>query len=179
MRPQIALGDLGTPAGANILADIATIDTEVGVIDGIVDDLKAVAEYTATTASIALPQSTTLNIFTVTGLVQIVEIVGVIDVQIGAVANDTKLVAGGGSLDMCGVVELNAAAQFSILSIDGTVANAMIINAGGVFVSQPTALTVGTGNIVVNCAGSDGGGGRVTWMVRYKPISATGSIAAA
>jgi len=157
---------------------IATIDSEVGVIDGIVDDLKAVAEYTATTASINLAVGNN-NIFTVTGVVQIVEIIGTVDTTFKVIANNTKIVAGGGSVDICGVVDITGAAQFSIFSITGTFANAMIINTGGAFVSQPGAITVGTGNIVVNCAGDDDSTGAVTWMVRYKPISSDGAIAAA
>lgn len=133
----------------------------------------------ATTASIALPQTGTTNLFTVSGMVNIIQIVGVIDIAIGAVANNTKLVAGGGSVDICAVVDLNAAAQFSTLSITGTFANAMIINAGGAFEVQAGKVSASTGNVVVDCAGSDGGGGRVTWAVVWEPVTSGATLVAA
>lgn len=161
---------------------VTTNKSLMGYLKGVLNDTEAMMTTTpliVSTASIALPQTATLALFTVAGAVRIIEIRGFIDVQIGAVANATKLKAGGGSVDICAAVELNAAAVNSILAITGTFANSMTINAGGAWTAQAGKIGVGAGNISVNCAGSDGGSGRVTWVCIYEPILSGGSVAAA
>lgn len=128
-----------------------------------------------------LPQTAALSLFTVTGTVQIVALRAFITQQVGAVANATKFTGGPGSDDLCATVELNAAAANSILSITGTIANPMIINSGS-FESQANNITVGPGDIKIDCAGNDGGGGGdglLTYVLVYKPVSLTGSVVAA
>lgn len=130
----------------------------------------------------ALPQTASLVLFTVTGLVQIIEIRAFITQQVGAVANATKFTGGAGTVDLCATVELNAAAANSLLSITGTFVNPMIINAGGAYESQANPITVGQGSISIECAGSDGGGGGnglLTYTLVYKPVSSDGSVVAA
>jgi len=162
----------------NVTEGIAR-DAAIAVVDGNVDTLLTTSAQIVATASVALPQTSTLALFTVTGVVRILEIRGFIGTQIGAVANATKLQAGGGSVDICATVDLNAAAANSILAITGVFANAMAIKAGGAWEAQTNEVGVGAGSISVNCAGSDGGTGRVLWVVVYKPVSAGSSIVAA
>ena len=137
---------------------------------------------TKTTA--ALPQTAAAAIFTVTGLVLLRRIVGYVTVQIGAVANATKLVGNstgaGASTDLCATVELNAAAVDSRLEITGTFVNAMvkIVDIPAAH-TQATPLVIPPGTIDLNCAGSDGGTGRVRWSVTYVPLEAGAQIVAA
>lgn len=175
-----------TDTGTTIPGTITTLNTAVvtdipatiTTLQGNVTTVLGGAEQNVATASINLSVGNT-NIFTVTGLVEIVSLIGTIDTTFKVIANNTKITAGGGVVDICGVVDITGAAQFSIFSIDGVLANAMIINVGGAFVSQAGRITVGPGAITVNCAGDDAATGLVTWYLLYKPVSSTGSVVAA
>jgi len=173
---------VGSKADAGAAGAVSATESLMAYLKQCVTNTEAfatTAPLIVATASIALPQTGTTNLFTVTGAINVIEIRGFVDVQIGAVANNTKLQGGGASTDMCAVVDLNAAAQNSLLTITGTLANPMIINSGSAWEAQPGKVGVGTGNIAVNCAGSDGGGGRVTWVLVYEPALSGGSAAAA
>lgn len=131
-------------------------------------------------APAALPQGTAIALWNVTGIVEVISVFGIISTVIGGVANATKLVANstaGTDTDLCATVDINAAAVGGILSLTGTFANAMILTPGnttaptGAFESQAGRITVTNGSIDVDCAGSDGGGGRVDWILVWRPIS--------
>lgn len=130
-------------------------------------------------AAAALPQTNTDVLFTVTGgRVLLVDIIGKVTVQVGAVANATKLTAV--ATDICGTVEMNAAAVGDRLSITGTFADAMIKTAVGVpLAPQATTIVLDPGDILVDCAGNDGGGGRVEWTLHYIPLEAAARVVAA
>jgi hypothetical protein len=137
-----------------------------------------------TRATAALPQTTAAALFTVTGHVLVKRIVGVVTVQIGAVANATKLVGNstgaGASTDLCATLDINAQAVDSRLEITGTFANAMVaiidIPAAP---TQATDIVVPPGTIDLSCGGSDGGGGRIRWSVTYVPLESGAQIVAA
>lgn len=106
----------------------------------------------------------------------ILDIFGIITTAIGAVANATKLQALMDALtavDLDATLDINAAAAGGILNITGTLANAMTLNAYGVAIAQVTPIHVtgglSAGIIQVNCAGSDGGGGRIAWVMAARP----------
>jgi hypothetical protein len=162
-----------------ILVDTATtIPATIATVDANVDTLLDSAEKIVATSSINLGVGNT-NIFTVSGLVEIVSIIGTVDTTFKVVANNTKITAGGGVLDICAVVDITGAAQFSSFSITGTFADAMIINVGGAWEAQAGNVAVGPGSITVNCAGDDDTTGLVTWYLTYKAISSGASVAAA
>lgn len=127
----------------------------------------------------ALPQTAAATLFTVTGgRVLLLDIMGAVTVQIGAVANATKLQLGQAT-DICATVEMNVAAVGSVLHITGTPANAMVKAApAAVIPIQATALVVTPTTIDVRCAGSDGGGGRVKWTIHYIPLEAGATVVA-
>jgi len=167
---------VGIKTDAAVAGPVTATDSLMGYAKTLVNG----AQQVVATASLALPQGGpgTLALFTVTGAVNIIEIRGFIDVQIGAVANATKLTAGAGSVDICATVELNAAAANSVLSITGTFANPLIISAGGAWEAQPNKVGAGAGSISVSCAGTSGTG-EVTWVCIWEPILGGGTVVAA
>jgi hypothetical protein len=135
---------------------------------------------TDTLAPLALPQTGATSLWDVTGVVEVISVFGIISTVIGSVANATKLIANpaaGPSVDLCATVDLNAAAAGGILHLSGIFADNMILTAGagagpsGAFESQAGRMTVTQGSIDVDCAGSDGGAGRVDWVIVWRPIS--------
>ena len=138
---------------------------------------------------VALPQTTTANIFTVTGEVAVIIIEGVVTTVIGSVANATKLQALVGALtavDLCATADVNAAAVGTLyVPITSFATAASIAATNGVLVNGPSATAQATGFIMstgiirVNCAGSDGGTGRMRWSVLYAPLSSGASIVSA
>ena len=137
-----------------------------------------------TRATAALPQTTSVAIFTVTGLVLLKRIVGYVTTGVGAVANATKLKANptgvGATTDLCSTVDVNNAVAASYFQITGTFANAMIKTVDIPIAKQQAAeIVISPGTIEVDCAGNDGGGGRVSWSVTYVPLEAGAGIVAA
>ncbi len=127
----------------------------------------------------ALPQTTTDVLFTVSGgPVLLKAIIGIVTVQVGAVANDTKLTHV--ATDVCAVLDVTGDTVGTRYSITGTFANALIGTASGVPVAvQATEVVLPVGDLIIDCAGSDGGDGRVSWSVVYVPLSEDATVVAA
>jgi hypothetical protein len=148
------------------------------------DTVVSAAEVVVTGAPAALPQTDAAAIFNVNGHVLLKRIVGVVTTAIGNVANNTKLVSSpagaGADTDICAVLDIDNDALDTIYTITGTFANAMVD-----VVNLPRAASVDInvllppGSIDVDCAGSDGGGGRVRWSAVYVPLEGGASITAA
>ena len=135
----------------------------------------------AVTNPLALPQTSTKTIFTITGgPVYVQRIFGVITTVIGAVANATKLTAtptiGGAATDICATVDINAAAAGDIYVPITSFATAASLSTAAVIIALPGAagsplsFMMTPGTILVNCAGSDGGTGRIQWFMHYVPL---------
>lgn len=171
-----AAGAIDAAAIANAAIDKATFaaDTADLMGDGIVE----------TRATGALPQTNDLNIFTVTGHCLLKRLVGVVTVDVGAVANDTLIkldsTGAGATTDLCAALDITGDVADTTYTITGTFANAMI---GTTNLPLATAADINVllvpGSIVLECAGSDGGGGRVRWSVLYQPLEEGASIVAA
>jgi hypothetical protein len=143
-----------------------------------------VSAFVYTRGSIlALPQTAASTIATISGgRILLSAIVGEVTTIIGAVANATKLKAtatGLTAVDLCATVELNAAAALALLTITGTVANALIKNTNRNCIFQATPQIISSGIIAVDCAGSDGGTGRVQWTWLWTPIDPAATLVAA
>lgn len=137
-----------------------------------------------TKAAAALPQTTSAAIFTVTGNVVLKRIVGNITVAVGAVPNATKLKVNstgvGATTDICGTLDINNKVADTRLEITGTFANAMVATVDvPLALVQAANIVIPPGTIEVDCAGSDGGGGRVKWSATYVPLEAGAQIVAA
>lgn len=133
------------------------------------------------TNPLSLPQTATKVIYTITGgPILVVGIWGVVTTAIGAVANATKLTAtptvGGAATDICATVDINGAAAGDIYTPVQSFGIAAALNTAGVLQTNGTTVNLVTqfvmtpGTILVNCAGSDGGAGRIQWYMRYIPM---------
>lgn len=137
-----------------------------------------------TKAAAALPQSTSANIFTVTGLVLLKRVIGYVTVAVGNIPNATKLkvnsTGAGATTDICGTNDIDNDAADTRYEITGTFANAMLATLDIPAAQQQAAdIVCPPGTIMVDCAGSDGGGGRVRWSVTYVPLESGAQIVAA
>ena len=131
-------------------------------------------------ATAALPATTAGALFTVTGRVKILAIIGVVTTVIQTQANDTKLIANptvGADVDLCAANDISADAVGTVYSITGTLANAMVATTSGVGVAQAAALILEAGTIDLDCAATNTGA--VKWKVIYEPVDPGASIIAA
>lgn len=138
------------------------------------------SEFVAMTSNKALPASTTGAIFTVTGVVEIISIVGVVTTVIQAQACNLKLstVSNSATTDICANLDINANAAQSRYSITGTFANALINTAKGVPVArQATSFIAQEGTIIATTSATNTG--NIRWMVRYKALQEGSRIVAA
>ena len=163
---------------APTLAQLATMNTN-GVLSEPLGG-KQGDHFVTLKAAATLPQGTKGALFTVTGKVKILDIIGEVTVVLGSTANALKLVATptvGAAVDMCTTVEGNAAAVGSIFTITGTLGAAMVKTVSGVGVAQAAPLIVAAGTIDLNAVASTTGS--VKWIVRYEPIDPGAMIIAA
>ncbi len=86
------------------------------------------SEQIAVTSNLALPASTTGTLFNVTGVVELIAIVGVVTTVIQAQACNLKLstVSNSATTDICANLDINGHLAQSRYSITGTFANALI-----------------------------------------------------
>lgn len=138
------------------------------------------SHYTTTRATGAMPQGAASALFTVTGKVKILNIIGEVTTILGATANALKLVANptvGADVDMCATVEGNAAAVGSLFTITGTVANAMIKTVSACVPTQASPQIITAGTIDLNAAGSTTGS--IKWTVVWEPVDQGAAVFAA
>lgn len=131
-------------------------------------------------ATAALPQTTAEAIFTVTGRVKLIGILGVVTTVIETQANNTKLIANptvGADVDLCAVNDISADAVGTVYSITGTLADAMVATTSGAGVFQAAPLTIEAGTIDLSCAASNTGS--VKWTAIYEPLEPGAKMIAA
>lgn len=163
---------------APTLAQLATMNTN-GVLAEPLGG-KQGSSYVTNRATATMPQGAAAAIFTVTGKVKILNIIGEVTTVLGSVANALKLVANptvGADVDMCATVEGNAAAVGSLLTITGTIANAMIKTVSACVPTQASPIIVTAGTIDLNAVGSTTGS--IKWTVVYEPIDQGAMVIAA
>jgi hypothetical protein len=151
----------------------------------LLDSISTIDKINISRATAVLPQSLTDTIFVGTGSMNITEIVGKVTVAIGAVANNTKisLIQGAIKTDLCGVLDITGDLIETSYTITGTFANAMVNNAADVPLTGRQAAPIriidtagSTWYIVLDCAGSDGGGGSIAWSISAEPIGQGSSL---
>jgi hypothetical protein len=131
-------------------------------------------------ATATLPQSTAAAIFNIVGgRVAMTAIVGEVTTILGAVGN-MSLEANpttGTAAALCAVLAAGALEAGTLLSIDGTLATAMLgVNAGGTAMqSKPVALPVGTLDLRLSASST----GSVKWSIWYVPIDDGAYVTAA
>lgn len=143
-------------------------------------NLPASAEQICMGASKALPASTTGAIFTVTGLVEIISIIGVVTTVIQTQTCNCKIstVSNSATTNICADLDITAKAVESRMSITGTFANAMLNTAKGVPVArQATPVVAQEGTIILTTSATNTGA--IRWAVRYRPLQEGSRIVAA
>jgi len=133
-----------------------------------------------TRAAAALPATAAGALFTVTGKILVVDIIGEVTTIIQTQANNTKLVANptvGADVDMCAVLDISADAVGSTYQITGTLANAMVNTPGGCGVAQAGRLVVHGGTIDLDCAATNTGA--IKWTLHWIPIEEDANVVAA
>ena len=136
-------------------------------------------------ATAALPQTTASSIFTISGNVLVLSIVGEVTTVIQTQANNTKLkftsISPGSTTDLCAVLDITAKAVGTLFSITGTLATAMKATTNNLIVPAdnlaPPGLILGAGSILLDCAASITGA--VSWSIWYVPIEPGAAIQSA
>lgn len=137
-------------------------------------------EFTAFRATGALPATTQSALFTITGRVRLISVIGEVTTVIQTQADNTKIVANptvGADVDICAVTNISAAAVGSQFSITGTFATAMVVTPSGAFVAQASPTILMAGTLDLSCAATNTGS--VKWLVRYVPIDPGARLIAA
>lgn len=138
------------------------------------------SECLVSTGSKSLPATTTGTLFNVTGLCEVIAIVGVVTTVIQAQACNLKLstVSNGATTDICADLDINGDLAQSRMSITGTFANAMINTAKWVPVArQATSIIVQEGTIIATTSATNTGA--IRWSVLYRPLQNGSRITAA
>ena len=131
----------------------------------------------------ALPQTDSLNIFTVTGgRVIVTQLIGEVTTVIGNVPNSTHIQhtpTAGAAVDLCAAGnDIDSDADDTLYGMTGVPTDAMLDGLGAV-PAQTQSIVLLPGAISVKCLGSDGGTGRVKWAIKYIPLDEGASVVAA
>jgi hypothetical protein len=159
-------------------AELAIMDTKGVRLYGA--EQTSVAEFIVTRPTSALPATTDTDIFTISGLVLVESIIGIVTTVIQTQACNLKLrtEVGAVATDICADLNISADAVDSRMSITGTFANAMINTAAGVPVApQATAIVMNGGAIQAVTSATNTGA--IRWAVRYKALEHGARIVAA
>src|SRR4030042_4481947 len=124
-------------------------------------------------ATALLPQTTQTAYFTVTGRVIVTLILGEVTVELGNVGVDNmKLIrnptVGAGDVDLCTDLDIGGALVGSLLFINGTLGDPLLLAAHGAIQSQPQPVIVTAGSIDLKCSGSEAG--ETKWVIHWIPI---------
>lgn len=134
-----------------------------------------------TRATANLPQSTTANIFTVTGgRIEIVRLVGLVTTVLGSGANLAKFIVDpttGTTGDLCTTTDIDALEAGGMITIDGIVGNALVKANAFAIKQMATRLWVPAGVIQFSCNASKSG--QMSFVLMYVPIDSGASVAAA
>ena len=192
MRDVIGIKTDDAAAGAVSLEESLVAYAKQIVTEGIARDIIVgnIETDTGTTlpaqivkgAKKSVASTTTADLFTITGLVEIINITGYLTDAIGAGANNTKLVmtpTGGTATDICSVLDVDASGQYGLLTITGTFANALTLTATAGIKAGGQAGTIMTtpGVLSLNCAATTTGA--IDWYISYRSMSSDGLIVAA
>ena len=149
---------------------LATETKGVRVVQSNADKDGVVTVYKPDTA---IATTADKNLFTVTGLVEIISIIGKVGTVFQTQANNTLLKINptdGADVDLCAALDTSADAAKSFMTVTGTLGDAMINTASGAVPSQASSIVVNAGVIELETAANNTG--TCKWMLRYKPLEA-------
>ncbi len=139
-----------------------------------------------TRATAALPQTAADALFTVTKRVLLKRLVGVVTTAIGNVPNVTHLqlnsTGAGATTDLClavGGLDIDNDAADTNYTITGAFGDAMVATLDIPAATTKYEIVLPPGDLEVECAGNDGGGGRVRWTATYVPLEDGAQMVAA
>jgi len=136
---------------------------------------------TVTRAAAVLPQSTAHALFTISeGRVKLIDIVGEVTVELGAGANNMKLVANptvGADVDICATADVDTDTVGTLYVISGTLANPMFTSASGAIEAQANPVILVVGTLDLNCDASKAG--QIKWTMRYEQLDLGAVVTAA
>lgn len=138
------------------------------------------SQHITNRATAALPASTQSALFTVTGRVKVISIIGETTTAIQAQTCNTKLVSNptvGNDVDLCATADITGDTVGSQYSITGTFANALVETPSGAFVYQasPTVVTAGTIDLSTDATNT----GSIKWLCIWEPIDPGARVIAA
>lgn len=138
--------------------------------------VKVVVRDTASLAATA-----TTDMFSVSGLVEILGIYGEVTTIIQTQANATKLEfdpdSGAANADMCDTLDISADAVGTMYGITGTPGDAMISYTSGVGVGPAANPVLEAGDIAMTCAATNTGS--VKWTIVYRPLVTVNGVPSA
>lgn len=137
----------------------------------------------ANTAPATIPQDGTQTIFNITGIVQVLEIVGVVTTAIGSTAITLKISGQVGALtavDVCGTGTITSLAAGGLLQPITSFATALAV--GGIYgiaaTVAPTSFVIGSSTLLstlyITTSANDTGA--TQWYIRYRPLSAGATV---
>ena len=119
----------------------------------------------------ALPASADGSLFTVTGKVKVLQIIGEVTTVIQTQANNTLLKHNptvGADVDLCVALDISADADGSLYSITGTLGDALINTASAAVPEQAAGIVLTAGIIELECAATNTGA--VKWTVVWESV---------
>lgn len=124
-----------------------------------------------------LPQTTSKDMFVVTGLVVIYGIYGKVTTAIQNQADNTKLqldpADGGSDVDLCAVLDIANDAVGTLYHITGTVGDAMVATLDYA-VAQASPIVLSAGDIKLTCSASNTG--ETEWTLLWAPLTPDGNV---
>lgn len=160
---------------APTLTELATALTNGVMIEKVGSKLGN--DYVATKAATTLPATTSGTLFTATGMVRILDIIGEVTTTIQTQTCNANLIAVptvGVTQNLCATADITALATGTALFITGTLATALQATAPGVFVAQASPVVVPAGLIKLSTSATNTGA--VKWLVRYVPLTPGASL---
>ena len=141
---------------------------------------RADGAYVVQRATSTLPETADLTLFTVTGKVELLQIVGEVTTVIQTQANNSLLKINptvGADVDICAALDITAKAVGSLFTITGTFADALINTVSGGVPSQASPVLLTAGALELECAATNTGA--VKWTVVYKSVDPGAMVIAA
>lgn len=131
----------------------------------------------ATITALSEAATTTNNLFSVNGRVELIDIMGEV-VTTSATAQTKKLTLTptvGTATDLCATASTASLAVGGQMTITGTLANAMVTTVQGAFIKQATGLILSAGTLQLITSATTAGNSK--WRLRYKAIDPGAFIA--
>lgn len=163
-------------------AAVAANDVSMAEVLRYIQEVSTIQTLTRPTNT--MPQGTAAEIFTITGgNIEVVYLLGEVTTILGG-ANASKLTfdptGAGTSSDICGTLDLNVDAVGIFYTITGTFGDALARSAQ-TFISKTAApatlatpITLGPGEIDLDCAGSVSGA--IQWTLGYRKLEAASTV---